>query len=152
MRWLPKRWLVWMPSFFGVLVLTAAILFVGRADRVTRPNWGSIKKGMTEKEVEAIMGGPCGNYSKWPRIVIAETADGKAFTPAGIAIFGPGHVPLGQSLKIWLGEEGRIVTVFGEDGRVVSTMYSETPKQCKGRVREFRSWLRRWIDNLVPRA
>jgi hypothetical protein len=56
MRKLLKRWYVWL----GLLLLlgltgSAALIYVN-SSRITRANWDRIQEGMSEKEVEKILG------------------------------------------------------------------------------------------------
>jgi hypothetical protein len=64
-----RRHLWWLIPFTGMLLILGAILpiVVPRPSPVTRAVYERIKKGMTEAEVEEILGGPPGDYATRPR-------------------------------------------------------------------------------------
>ena len=47
----------------GVVVAAAAVVLWPRPDRITQENCDRIEKGMSQAEVEAILGGPPGDYT-----------------------------------------------------------------------------------------
>jgi hypothetical protein len=101
----------------GVLLLAAgAVLWVVvrvLPDRVTPENYYRIKVGMTEREVEAILGGP------------ADAEASGAFVP-------PLPPPTVAWMKFWVGERWVVIVDFDSRGRVVN-------RDCdEGETAEFR--------------
>jgi hypothetical protein len=115
---------------YGTLRLTAP-----KYHRITEKNFEKIQKGMTEEEVEALLGTRAGVYSP--------QKTGSYFT-----IKHPWSMPSGLWLiqkyggKEWVGKEIGIYVLFDRTGRVTESL--------RGTVREdgdesFLTKLRRWL-------
>jgi hypothetical protein len=111
----------------GVFVLLVVWLTFPRY-RINRESFKQIEVGMTEREVESLLGGPAGNHSGY------------------IIIHGGRHMALESlgketaEIRTWVGDEAVIVLGFNKQGAVVW-------KQLIGMAREplvdkIRRWLR----------
>jgi hypothetical protein len=105
----PNRWTLWLLAFAVVgFALYAADRFhllersFGQV-KFTQETCDRIRLGMTRDQVEALLGGPPGNYS--PKCLLTEPHWDR-------------RPPLPQGDQ-WLSEHGRIVVVFDADGRAV---------------------------------
>jgi hypothetical protein len=85
-----------------VAVALVVWLLLPRGTAITRGNAAKIQPGMTRAEVEALLGGPAGDY----------TAGRYAAAPEPVAVGGP-------SFSEWLGEECSVMVSFDEEDRVV---------------------------------
>jgi hypothetical protein len=97
-----KRW--WLIPLAIVLMLTGALfpLLSPRPSRVTKANFGRIEMGMSRSEVEALLGGPPGDYRTLPATVSTATTWNAALV-AGTE-------------ESWLGDEGNVVIYFDAGG------------------------------------
>jgi hypothetical protein len=98
------------PIWFGLLILAG--LFVALAlgitpwtrVRITEANFDKIQEGMSEREVEAILGGPPGNYS----------------TPGSMVDLRPRDLPFDPDLvKFWIGDDIWIGIEADHAGQVI---------------------------------
>jgi hypothetical protein len=119
--------------------------------RITKENVEAIQKGMTEEEVDAILGVPAGVYSSGIRTgyplfdSIMEdhgVPDGCFYTDGDGIIFIPIELVQKRGGKEWAGDDACVYVRFDETGRVAETK--------RGLV--FRLWnesfltkLRRWM-------
>jgi hypothetical protein len=106
-----RRWF-WLSAAFVLLVLVAGLLFVPFdapriSQAITEANCDRIKKGMTLRQVEAILGGPPGDYTAWPH-----PRDDVEHLGAP-----------GGSGEHWTGEKGTIDVSFDENGKVSGTYF-----------------------------
>ena len=130
-----KRWLL----LLVFLAITAsAILWVRAArhqPRISIDSYNQIQEGMSQAEVEAILGGPPGDYSsrKWA----GETRVG---FPGGILSIGPLD---NDRAKNWSGEELTITLWFDPAGRVIGRSASpEVVHRATLKGRLYRWWLK----------
>jgi hypothetical protein len=102
-----RRWFI-----VGGVVLLAVVTVVGqviprpRRPQVSREDFSRIEKGMSREEVEAIIGGPPGDYTT------------RYYFPP----------PLGSHYirwQTWVGDGGMILVRFDEMGRVYGTEHFE---------------------------
>jgi hypothetical protein len=90
-----------------------------------------IKAGMSRAEVEAILGGPPGDFR-------TENVGFLVSIPAGDWV-----VSVERS-ESWVGDEGRIAVVFDEQGRVRGRGFGEATRPTPPSLTEqARAWLRR---------
>lgn len=75
-----------------------------------------IKPGMTEAEVEAIIGVPPGNYTGFPFSFGKRQEYSTFATVAGTKL-----------RRVWIGEKGKLIVGFDGDGRFVGVLYCESP-------------------------
>jgi hypothetical protein len=125
-----------------VLVGTAAFSLWPRPDRITKANFDRIKEGMSQADVEAILG-PAGDYSTGRRLFIFESA--------GLSRdqISESEVDAAQSGLCWEGDTGRIDVAIGPNG-VSSAIYSSAHKIKQDPLsyliwRAKRQW-RRWYQ------
>jgi hypothetical protein len=135
-----RRGLV-LPVLFTALTL-AVLVFVWPRSHITQAYVAKIQVGMTEAEVEAILGGPAGNYARPPR---------------RYGLFGPPLPTCGGGLhilklagtpgtvKTWEGEDYRVEVIFDADSRV---SFAYGGKVVRGRepgikllLNDCRQWL-----------
>ncbi len=50
--------------------VTLAVLFSHRSVRITRESYALIREGMARAEVEAVIGGPPGDYATTPEVLV----------------------------------------------------------------------------------
>lgn len=98
-----KKLLVCVGFVFAIAVLLSLGFF--SQGPINRSSFERIKAGMSEAELEAILGGPSGNYST--RQVGFE------------------NVLATDKTKAWLGNFGLIVVDFDENGSVASKKFHE---------------------------
>jgi hypothetical protein len=107
----------------------AVVLWPRSGDRITRENFDRIREGMSRAEVEAIFGGPPGDY----RTVRTENeyyeprSDPENPTHAADRLYTRTVMLSRDSLRgDWLGNEG-LALVFFESGRVANVSVIEGP-------------------------
>jgi hypothetical protein len=102
-----RRWLgVWV-CLAILFVLGGAVAFLGRGpkDLITRDQFDQIQVGMRRSEVEALLGGPCGDYT------------GGRFRSKEVYYF-----THGESALVWTGYEGAIC-VWVAEGQVIAKRF-----------------------------
>jgi hypothetical protein len=107
-------------------------LGLGRGRFIDREHHDRIWKGMTQAEVEAILGAPPGNYSRQPT-----TYRGYGYLP---------DKPAQARRADWFGEDGYIeVMLDPEAGTVLVTQFMEpAPPQS------LAEWVQGWLRRLWP--
>jgi hypothetical protein len=91
--------LLGVPAAVVTVALVAWLLWP-RGTANTRENAAKIQPGMARAEVEALLGGPAGDYT------------------AGRYAAAPEPVAVGSPFSEWLGEECSVLVSFDEGGRV----------------------------------
>src|SRR5262245_13437711 len=85
---------------------------------LTQANYGRIREGMTLQEVENLLGGPPGNYSRIPD------------KEAGLWTIDPNRPDLNRQFfigrEVWIGDELAVAVWFDEQGRVARKESYET--------------------------
>jgi hypothetical protein len=117
MRWLLKRWYVWLavPLMAGLAVMATLIYL--QQDQITQANCDKIKEGMTEEEVEKILGAQEGDHTSWPTVSsLMPTPPPREYWRIE---FPEGH---GYTVKDWTGEDGCIDVQF-IDGKVYHAVF-----------------------------
>jgi hypothetical protein len=109
-------------GIYGILRL-AQLLRPG----ITQENFDRIQEGMTEQEVERILGGPSGYHADRPVVVMN----------SGTMFFRPSH--------LWIGDSGIVTICFssGEPRTVVHKEFEPLPPE------PFDEWLRRKLHRLM---
>jgi hypothetical protein len=104
----------WFYSLVVLLLITMSVVIVSfsprSGDQIIRVNYDKIKEGMTQDEVEEILGGPPGVYSE------RSPSDGISFE---IALSEP------CEQKLWLGKRGVAHVWFNQRGRVIYKRFEE---------------------------
>jgi hypothetical protein len=116
----------------AVLVAVGAFVVWPRADRITRENYDRIREGMTRAEVEAILGGPPGDYRTvrtehagegpaawggdldWYAVLCARHAGASGYSPLD-SVEHPDLPNDARLLGTWFGNEGYVLIVFVSD-------------------------------------
>jgi hypothetical protein len=112
------------------LVLGAALVVHWFTHRTPfdRAHFDQIRTGMGRAEVEEVLGGPARNEFREPVVVWlpkGESAVSYELRSEGpVASFFP-DAEAGREERLWIGEEGLIAALFGEDGRLVDKYYSD---------------------------
>jgi hypothetical protein len=106
-----------------LLLLASGALFLLPRDRITQASWEKIRTGMTEKEVEEVLGGPGMDQETFQdHCDTLEKQLGKRpfITIDGICLMEPvsGPMLVPNKSKIWLGRRGAIEIQFDNDGKV----------------------------------
>jgi hypothetical protein len=97
---------------------------------VTRANYKAIRERMTQVEVEAILGGPAGNYTTRDVDPLPERSVDAA-SRLGFLLRG----------QWWMGDEGNVWIIFDETTRVIEAEFE--PMRLKSPP--LRVKLRRWL-------
>ena len=87
--------------------VTTSLLPTKQKHNITEDGYERIKKGMTLAEVEAIMGGPAGNYTNGQY--------DRGFAIAGGAAYYPLNEENPPRVEEWIGEERRVGVVIYRD-------------------------------------
>ncbi len=97
----------------AVLLAAGALALRPRSDRITFDNFSRIQEGMSRAEVEAILGGPPGDYRTVQTVYESDHSWVDVDTIAGYA---SGHLPLetiGAKVRArWVGNDGYIIIDF----------------------------------------
>jgi hypothetical protein len=132
-----KRLLIFAGGVLAVFVAASAVRFLMAPGRfIDREHYDRISKGMTQAEVEAILGAPPGSYNRattefqWNGPVPEQPANGRR--------------------AYWVGDDGHIeVTFDAKSGTVLVKLYMEpVPPSSVGKW--FQGWFRRlwpWPDD-----
>ena len=113
--------------FFG----TVGLWRIAVEPRIHTENYLHIRRGMSQAEVEELLGGPPGNYgSSSPR-----------WTPPGPT---PAP-PLGSVERVWRDDSNRIAIQFDIEGRVVGHYWQSRLKNAPTDVRIAGHRIRRWL-------
>jgi len=110
---------------FGLLaavVALAVVVMLWPPSAINRENKSKLRHGMTQAEVEAILGGPARDEvgGKPPRFLV--------------------KIPENQ--KEWIGPECKITVVFNEDGRAGAISSENVSVPPEAMLEKFRRWLR----------
>jgi hypothetical protein len=124
-----KRKSVRIGLFLAIILLgIGGVLLLRPPDRVTRASWDKIRIGMTEKEVEAILGGAGISGAEFhDHMRVLEKKMGKyPFDYDGI-VLGEQEVVKNLTMwgpaKTWFGRRGRMQIGFDDGGHVESKTY-----------------------------
>jgi hypothetical protein len=103
---------LWLALLGVALVLAGGTfpLLFPRPGRVTEAAFERIEPGMTQAEVEAILGDPPGDYETGRRGLV-------------LNLYGNGVLMEGGRLEQWGGDEGFIQVGFGEEDTVLWTQF-----------------------------
>jgi hypothetical protein len=103
-----------------LLLLGAGAFLLWPQDRTTRASWDKIQVGMTEKEVEEILGGPGLSWEEYQAKEIDALEGGHALMPDEVL-----EEPVGGFLpnsldktRVWRGRRGELGVQFDHGGRV----------------------------------
>jgi len=109
---LRKRWLFWVTTaaIIGLGLCLIVITTQHRRSGITQENFDRIKEGMTEAEVEKILGGPPGTYTDRPIVVLMSGVMFRSW---------------------WIGDEGVIMieVTFDEPRRVNRKEFDPIPPE-----------------------
>jgi outer membrane protein assembly factor BamE (lipoprotein component of BamABCDE complex) len=108
-----------------------------RNDKITLGSREKIRVGMTEREVETILGGPAGVYAP-----VRNTGEYcvSGFTPSSVAMVSGKNLIQRQGGKEWVGETTAFLVQFDQNGKVSTFMAGlAIPNES------FLDKLRRWL-------
>ncbi|HMF18114.1 MAG TPA: hypothetical protein VKE98_12955 [Gemmataceae bacterium] len=134
-----KRKLKWLTIVFAVLLLGfGTALFLWPGDRITAESWKQIQIGMSEKEVEDILGGPGMNeQAAQVRMAGLEKKLGKA--PEIGTPLEEGEVS--ERSKVWFGRRGIIEIYFDNFSQVTWKFFTEIQPAEPSLFDRLRDWL-----------
>jgi hypothetical protein len=113
----------------GLVVLHAWTQTHAPGRFIDREHCDRIKKGMAQGEVEAILGGPPGTYSK-KRVLFLDT---QSYSMLGA----------GERVELWTGDGGRVGVIFDEQGAVEHSEFEEgTEWRGPSLLQQVLDWLR----------
>ena len=135
-----KRKMKWTAVVLAVLLVGfGTVLFLWPRDRITAESWKLIRIGMTEKEVENILGSSGLSRDEFVA---------KPFIANEVSLSEPGYYYALQAILIiaqdegrdryWLGRRGMILIVFDQEGHVGG-------KSFERRRLDFWDGLRHWL-------
>ena len=110
----------------GLLAGYLTLWRTGPQHRITRESFARIQAGMTEQEVEAILGVPAGYYAT-ARVAFAECYDLR--------------VPAGAVEKQWTCDEGTILVFFYPADRVCVSRFFQVAHVDESLLNKARRWL-----------
>jgi hypothetical protein len=132
MRCLVKLWGLWLgvaAAAIAVGIVGLVLLLPPRGERSTWDAYEAIRDGMTETEVEALLGGPEGDRSIYrTSFCIAMTADEREAFHSKLVI------------KEWINDDALILVGFDQEGRVAqkfATANRGGPPSWLDRVRDW---------------
>jgi hypothetical protein len=137
-----KRKLKWLAIVLAVLLLGfGTALFLWPSDPITAESWKRIRLGMTEKEVEAILGGPgmsfdAQNFLKQLPQAPFLFEDPHLEEPADKGLF-----VVGDRNKLWSGRRGMIEIEFDNENRVCWKSFQGMRWTNGGILDRLRDWL-----------
>ncbi len=113
-----RIWLVLMGVGVGLAVLPILARALSLRPGITRANYERIREGMTLQQVEGLLGGPSGNYSRIPD------------KEAGLWAIDPDRPDLGRRFfigrEVWTGDALAVAVWFDDEGRVARKESYET--------------------------
>jgi hypothetical protein len=137
--------------FLILFAALAVILVVGVAvhpsrprSQITKENFERIKLGVHLTEVEKLLGGPPGTYSR-ARLVADHRPEDPDIDPEG---WGEALLTLRLShlkrapVKVWVGDWGLINVSFDGDGRVTGKGFWSLHPKSESVLGRLRRWLR----------
>jgi hypothetical protein len=135
-----RRWMLLMAVGAGLAVLPILWYAVSLRPGVTQANPGvtqanyeRIREGMTLPEVENLLGGPPGNYSRIPD------------KEAGLWTIDPSRPDLNRQFfigrEVWIGNELAVAVWFDDRGRVArKEAYETLDRGLLQRLRDLLGW------------
>jgi hypothetical protein len=121
-----RHWLyLLLAAIMAVVAAGGWVYWLEVRPGITRQNAARIQDGMTIAEVEALLGGPAGDYQTPGR-------------PHTTYMYHYAH-PVGSVEKKWIGDEGLAIVAFDSEGRVVVHLYIDAADYS------MHARLRRWI-------
>lgn len=130
-----RRRLLWLAAALAAVLLGAYALLWWTAPRVTGANFERIEVGMMLAEVEALLGGPAGNYAD----------DELVFGSYPELFEGWPNDRLSDDYREWLGPDVAILVKLDAGGRVVAKVCGETARWVNNSRSDLLSKLRRWL-------
>jgi hypothetical protein len=101
-----ERLKIVVPYSIAIVALVALVLFIfHKRVRIDAFTCSCIKPGMTQRQVESILGGPPGEYNSGQREIV-------------IGLAGHNRYSDGSRVEDWGGEDGVIQVTFDAQGRV----------------------------------
>jgi hypothetical protein len=110
-----RRRAIYCGSALAFFLAGSLSLWLWTRERITEENFSRIHAGMTQKDVENILGGPPGDYRRQKSI---ETYYKMEEHPVIVKVG-----PSSALHPVWWGTEGSIELDLSEDGRVQWTWY-----------------------------
>ena len=128
-----RRWILWMAG--GAVLAALPIVWLAFVFRpgITQANYERIREGMTLQEVQKLLGGPPGNYSRIPD------------KEAGLWTIDPNRPDLNRQFfigrEVWIGNELAVAVWFDDQERVVrKESYETLDRSALQRLRDRLGW------------
>jgi hypothetical protein len=99
---------------------------------IDREAFDRIEVGMGQAEVEAILGGPPGDFRS-----------GRAYNDGESAVDKKGETLEKDRLELWSGNQGRVAVFFTEQGAVRGVVWWKPLHEQPSLAEQIRDWLRR---------
>lgn len=128
----PRRLIL---AVLGAAFLTTLVVFWITAPRhpIGRDGCEAIQLGMTEREVEAILGGPAGDYTSGRPLVVVPAKPGPFLTAAEGRLI--------SYVRFWKGDAGEVSVGFDRDGQVSCKRFDELTSAPESLLAKLRRWL-----------
>jgi len=139
-----KRKLKWTAAVLAVLLLGFGVaVYLWPRDRITFESWKKIQIGMTEQEVEELLGGP--GINGWEAVVARvhqwEQHVGIPYVLNGNVFFQEGARVISDSAKYWVDRRGIIGVKFDADRLVIGKTFREAGEpNFIDRLRDWLGW------------
>jgi hypothetical protein len=128
-----RLWVLLMAVGAGLAVLPILWYALSLRPGVTQANYQRIREGMTLQEVESLLGGPPGNYSRIPD------------KEAGLWTIDPSRPDLDRQFfigrEVWIGNELAVAVWFDDQERVArKESYATLDRSLLERLRDRLGW------------
>lgn len=131
------RWalvLVGIPTFLTFFGMAAA-WWTAPKHRIGWAGYGQVEFGMTEREVEEVLGVPPGSHLELP--------EGQTVVYVHAEAASRGRTGLAKGYS-WVGNDGNLGVSFDDDGKVAGVSFTPLRRMNSTPVDELLRWLRRW--------
>jgi len=120
-------WIVRLLALAGTVLLLAWIVSRDAGRRLNREGFSQLRLGMTQAEVESLLGGPPGNYGRYDDRFAEMTMEGYERPPGSVE-------------RVWCDDAHRFEIYFDQEDQVVG-LHRRARYQQMSQLDRLRSWL-----------